>query len=913
MDQTDNSVNQESLQTEEIVSKVFNSIQLTNQSLTKAEIQIQTGLSLFNVEDALYVLMEQYPCSLSVNDKGQIIYNFDLRKKRNASGIKEELLKIGGFAKHLFVFIFKLIITLVFFSYSLTIGLAIAVIISALAKSVQPIFVLFIALFEALRMMFIDVKSFFTKEEEPVKESEKNLIAMVFAFAFGSKAAVDSLTREKRILEYIRLNECKITATDLAMITAWSIAKCNDELTLMLTHYKAKVDVSSEGAIIYHFPEFEPIKQPTSKQREQFFIWNNPHQLLSYNNNDKSANQTIRGITIFSVVVSLIVMMVIKNIYNIEVSDFGYLLTFSSYQELGIPYNQSITASVALYLLLFFVFFLLSSFFAKKKNEQTNYSFMRLNNYFKNLKIVFANLPKVKADLFKNLTEKRLFDLSYSMRGELKINDEDASMYYEFKHLSLEMEAAVKQRNGLEYPEITIETVAKIDDKKQQTQILTKTKKARRSFKFKHALLIIIALLVTAGIYFFHDIRTAIVTNNPDKYEVTNIIADHSSILYRFFKTENYEKFTKITLKNVSKEHPVPLFDTLNKIEKFEVYGASCDINLPRKMPKLFHLVLHNISGSIKMPEEMNDLSTVDFKNTNSEIRFPKSVGYWGGISIINNGMQAVHFPAYLKQLQSIHIEKALLDSTFIWAIGSFGMESITVVNNNQSWFPDSIHRVTKLKYLILRNNKLTKIPSGLDKVKDLYKLDLSGNMIKTLPDSLNLTVLTEVRLSRNKISELPASFWSYCCYELYLDSNLISKLPEPDGNTKQEFSTLTLSYNKISSFPDSVRTLREEITELDISNNQFSTFPLQITQFSKLRELNIRNNQIKTIPEEIGELENLTYFRFSGNPITSVPKSFAQLKLNTYSCKFYIDKNWDDAIIKDIKKQAGPSNVFFE
>ncbi len=63
----------------------------------------------------------------------------------------------------------------------------------------------------------------------------------------------------------------------------------------------------------------------------------------------------------------------------------------------------------------------------------------------------------------------------------------------------------------------------------------------------------------------------------------------------------------------------------------------------------------------------------------------------------------------------------------------------------------------TSLRWLILTNNKIKKLPDSIGDCKNLQKLMLAGNEIKELPDSLsNCTELGLIRLAANRLTSLP-------------------------------------------------------------------------------------------------------------------------------------------------------------
>ncbi len=914
MNKIDNTVDHASINLEETVRKVFKAATKLKTSFTKADIQLQTGLSLFKVEDALYVLMEKYACKLSVNEKGQIIYFFDWSALRKPEGFKEILLKISSFTKHLIVFLLKLIITIAFFSYALTIGVILALVIAIIAKSPQPIVVLFVALFEAVKMMFTDINSFFTNEKKPIKKSKENLIAMIFDFAFGSNRSTDELAQEKQILEYIRLNQCKITASDLTMITGWDINKSKEELTLMLTQYRGKVEVSDDGVLIYYFPEFEPQKSSDEKLKS-FFIWNNLLELLPYNDNKKTDNRLIKGVAVFSLIVASIIMIVFKFTYHLQLGDFLYLLNFSAGEQLGLFSKQALTITIAFYSFLFFTFFIIASSISKRKNKKLNNQKNQKNIYYKNLQNIFAFLPKIELSLLNNLTEDAQFNLSQDMQGELKSRDEDAVLYYDFSFLELELKSAEKQRKGQKYP--NIEKVNSDEFQKlrvhetKKHKPLAKLKFKKLKFRFKHAFLLLVVAAITFRIYFNQEIRVIKYTGDPEGKDLnTRIIADHSSILYPFFTPENYSKYKRVIIKNASKERPVPVFDNNTKTRKLEIYNADCDIILPDTTEALSKLIFHNVKGKIVLPKKI-DFEKFEAKNINSELHFPNSISYANIIHIQNNNMQPVYLPQD-GSITEIYLEGISFPDTALHFEIYDNLTKLSIINTDLNPLKYTLYFGEKIKDLILRNTNLNEIPQGLEKLTELYKLDLSQNNIEKLPYNMYISLST-LNLSQNKIKELPYSIWNYDCHDLYLDSNQISQLPAPYSNQRSRLTSLYFSYNKLSSLPTFPESIRNNVINFDLSHNNFKEFPNELFSFSKLTTLNLSANKISSIPASIEKLNKLSKLHISYNPIQSVSASLKELNKSYNSCRIFISVEMEEAVIRDIRKYAGAENVYIE
>ncbi len=152
--------------------------------------------------------------------------------------------------------------------------------------------------------------------------------------------------------------------------------------------------------------------------------------------------------------------------------------------------------------------------------------------------------------------------------------------------------------------------------------------------------------------------------------------------------------------------------------------------------------------------------------------------------------------------------------------------------------------------------SRIDKIPKSLGQLKQLQELNLAGNELSILLESLRLlTQLEKLDLSANQLTELP---------------DWIGQLTQ--------LKTLNLSNNKLSELPESLGKL-DQLSELQLSGNQFIQLPICLRQLGQLRSLTLSNNQLTSVPEWLPELTHLQSISFYNNRITDLPPSLAKLK----------------------------------
>uniref|UniRef100_A0A8D2L199 Leucine rich repeats and calponin homology domain containing 2 n=1 Tax=Varanus komodoensis TaxID=61221 RepID=A0A8D2L199_VARKO len=125
---------------------------------------------------------------------------------------------------------------------------------------------------------------------------------------------------------------------------------------------------------------------------------------------------------------------------------------------------------------------------------------------------------------------------------------------------------------------------------------------------------------------------------------------------------------------------------------------------------------------------------------------------------------------------------------------------------------------------------------------------------IKSIPEAIrNLQMLTYLNISRNLLSTLPKYLFD---------------LP---------LKVLVVSNNKLVSIPEEIGKLRD-LMELDVSCNEIQVLPQQIGKLQSLKELNLRRNNLHMLPDELGDLP-LVKLDFSCNKVTEIPICYRKLR----------------------------------
>lgn len=427
---------------------VYNMIKAYKKHVTPKEIQQGTGLSSQKTEEALSFLIKKYYCNASFDDNGQLYYLFNLFKKRDSVSVFEIISLIISTIIKLILFIFKFIFTIIFFALSLTVGTVIAVILTAVAKSPQPLIALFAGLFGSLKMLFNNLKGVFTGKSYENTSVKRNLITIVISYAFGEeKKPKDKLTLEKRIVEFLVANKGKITITEVALITSWPLEKCNQELTYMMVNYNGDVYVTDNGIIVYQFKDMET-KEQADTNNPDYYIWNHKDKVGSWNDNSSGANTAITVISyvILSICAVLFLFMfwmgvtvndVLSNLFKIpQMDEYAFIAGFI---------GDLIFITFPLHSVFFIGFYLICSYISRIKNALRNSRLKKENQYLKYLRDIYSSLPYITKMELERIKEQHLKKLLRDYNGDIKIY-ENGKISYSFEFFYNELAEIKKER-----------------------------------------------------------------------------------------------------------------------------------------------------------------------------------------------------------------------------------------------------------------------------------------------------------------------------------------------------------------------------------------------------------------------------------------------------------------------------------
>lgn len=197
---------------------------------------------------------------------------------------------------------------------------------------------------------------------------------------------------------------------------------------------------------------------------------------------------------------------------------------------------------------------------------------------------------------------------------------------------------------------------------------------------------------------------------------------------------------------------------------------------------------------------------------------------------------------------------------------------------NSLSHFPIEILKLLNLEILNLNGLGLLEIPKDIEKLIKLKKLDLSSNVLSKLPlEFEKLINLEELSLSMNEFAEFPLEIVKLSnLRRLSLDENQIKKIPKEIRNLKK-LERLDFSHNVINEIPKEINGLKK-LEFLSFKSNEITKIPKELGKLKNLRTLNLGWCEIREFPEEICNLTNLHRLILAGTKIQELPKELKKL-----------------------------------
>ena len=161
--------------------------------------------------------------------------------------------------------------------------------------------------------------------------------------------------------------------------------------------------------------------------------------------------------------------------------------------------------------------------------------------------------------------------------------------------------------------------------------------------------------------------------------------------------------------------------------------------------------------------------------------------------------------------------------------------------------------------------------PQDLSSYEHLVYLNLSGNLLLVVPDSVSrMTNLEELDLEENRLRSLPAEL----CMCVKLDRVMLLRNPDlehPSREVTRKGSAAIITYLQ------SLYTARKEGT-LRLQGSAYRRVPIEILNYDNLTFLSFADNALEIIPTEIRHLRSLKHLFLNKNLLVMLPDDICLL-----------------------------------
>ncbi|KAK6111528.1 Leucine rich repeat family protein [Brugia pahangi] len=227
-------------------------------------------------------------------------------------------------------------------------------------------------------------------------------------------------------------------------------------------------------------------------------------------------------------------------------------------------------------------------------------------------------------------------------------------------------------------------------------------------------------------------------------------------------------------------------------------------------------------------------------------------------------------------ELQGNYIEK-ILPTAFV---GLSSLISLDLSENQIGGFSRLVFAHTpQLEALLLRKNRLTSIPLGIESLANLRKLDLKANNISqiTTIDVSRIAKIDVVDLSRNVLRDFPHLHALQAANakitKLDLSNNLLASLRSDTFIALQSLRVLRLSRNKIETIEKNAFQGLFALRFLDLSRNRLAVLhALTFSSLTSLQNLSLTRNLLDTLEDgTFWGLEQLQRLNIAENQLKAV------------------------------------------
>lgn len=232
----------------------------------------------------------------------------------------------------------------------------------------------------------------------------------------------------------------------------------------------------------------------------------------------------------------------------------------------------------------------------------------------------------------------------------------------------------------------------------------------------------------------------------------------------------------------------------------------------------------------------------------------------------------------YTKGLKTYNIANGCESIEFDGVEDLKDLERLTITGSLLETLPEGLERLPALESLEFNSNKSLKDFAGLKKLTKLKNLWFHETELTEIPPVIfEMESLEDLKLSYEKLALFPEGLEKLPNLKsLSIENTEITVIPETIAKLTN-LTLLSLSYNSLSDISPELWNMTS-LQHLDLSSTTIREIPPEIEKLQELRHLNISHNELSSIPPEIGNLANLTILNLNRCRLKELPYELSLL-----------------------------------
>lgn len=308
----------------------------------------------------------------------------------------------------------------------------------------------------------------------------------------------------------------------------------------------------------------------------------------------------------------------------------------------------------------------------------------------------------------------------------------------------------------------------------------------------------------------------------------------------------------------------------------------------------------HRSSRSTAREDVESELFTAQSLRPSSDVLGSMCRLQW--LKLRDAGLAGGRLPSelsHLDRLESLSLARnslTRLSSLKSWPTALPSLRSLNCRKNELAdgdSIPSELFDCPHLQVVDFSCNRLSSVPKGITKARGLLVLNLSGNVITTIPPDLfvQCTELMFLDLSDNRLENLPAQLRRCSSLQqLIVSRNPLSHAQLRSLAALKHLEVLHLAgtQRRLDNIPSELDRL-EQLVELDLSDNLLTRTPEPVLSLHALRKLNLAYNEISNLSQVTDNWPRLEYLNLGHNNLTQLPSGLTRL---TSLRKLYLNNN---------------------